>query len=76
MTNAHHDATAHHQRCGGESELLGPEQCGDHHVASGLHLTVGLNHDAVTKAVQQERLLRFRESQLPRRPGVLQRRQR
>ena len=61
---------------GGEAELLGAEQRGDHDVATRLQLTVGLHDDAVAQTVQQQRLLRLREAELPRRAGVLQRRER
>ena len=68
---AHHDAALDHQRRGGEAELVGAEQRADHHVAPGLHLTVGLDTDAATQAVEHQGLLRFGETQLPRRAGVL-----
>ena len=42
----------------------------------GLHLPVGLHHDAVPQAVEQQRLLRLGQAQLPRRAGVLERRER
>ena len=73
MADAHHDATAHHKRCSGKAELFGAEQCRDDDVATGLHLAVGLHHDAVAQTVQQERLLGFGEAQFPRGAGVLQR---
>ena len=76
VADAHHDAPADHERRGGEAELLGAEQRGDDHVATGLHLPVGLHHDAVAQPVEQQRLLGLGEAELPRRAGVLQRRQR
>ena len=76
VADAHHDAAADHQRRRGEAELLGAEQRGDDHVAAGLHLPVGLHDDAVAQPVEQQRLLRLGEAELPRRAGVLQRRQR
>ena len=66
----------HDQRRGGEAELLGAEQRGDDHVAAGLHLAVGLHDDAVAQPVEQQRLLRLGQAELPRRAGVLERRQR
>ena len=47
VADAHHDAARHHQRCGGEAELLGAEQRGDHHVAARLELAVDLYDDPV-----------------------------
>ena len=66
----------HHQRRGGEAELLGAEQRGDHDVAAGLQLAVALHDDAVAQAVEQQRLLRLGDAELPRRAGVLERRER
>ena len=43
VADPHHDAAHGHQRRGGEAELLGPQQGGDHHVAPGLELAVGLD---------------------------------
>ena len=76
MTDAHHDAPRHDQGCGGEAEFLGPEQRGDHDVATGLQLSIGLHDDAVAQAVQQQRLLGLGEAELPRSARVLERRQR
>ena len=59
-----------------EAELLGAEQRGDHDVAAGLQLAVGLHDDAVAQAVEQQRLLRLGQPELPRRARVLQRRER
>ena len=76
MADPHHDAAADHQRSGREAELLGPEQCADDHVATGLQLAVDLHHDPVAEPIQQQRLLRLGETELPRAAGVLQRGQR
>ena len=76
VADPHHDAARHHQRRGGETELLGAEQRGDHHVAAGLELAVDLDHDAVAKTVEQQGLLGLGQAQLPRRAGMLHRRQR
>ena len=48
MADAHHDAADRDQRRGGETEFLGAEQRGDDHVAAGLQLAVGLDHDAAS----------------------------
>ena len=42
----------------------------------GLQLAVGLHDDAVAQAVEQQRLLRLGETELPRAAGVLERRER
>ncbi len=76
VADAHHHAAAHDQRRGGEAELLGAEQRGDDDVAAGLQLAVGLHDDAVAQAVEQQRLLRLGQAELPRRAGVLERRER
>ncbi len=66
----------HHQRGGGEAELLGAEQGGDDHVAAGLELAVDLHHDPVAQAVEQQGLLGLGQAQLPGGAGVLERGQR
>ena len=76
VTHAHHHATAHHERCSGEAELFGAEQCRDDDVTTGLHLAVSLHDDAVSQAIHQQRLLCLGETNLPRRTRVLERRQR
>ena len=75
VADAHHDAAAHHERRGREAELLGAEQRRDHHVAAGLELAVDLHDDAVAQPVEQQRLLRLGEAELPRRARVLDRRE-
>ena len=45
-------------------------------VAAGLELAVDLHDDAVAQVVEHERLLRLGQADLPRRAGVLERRQR
>ena len=57
MADAHHDASRHNEWGGGEAELLGPEKRGNDDISTGLHLTVGLHHDAVAQAVEHQRLL-------------------
>ncbi len=74
VTLAHHDAAGGHERRGREPELVGAEQRADHDVAPGLHLTVDLHGDAAAQAVEHQRLLRLRKTELPRRACVLDRR--
>ena len=76
VADPHHDAAADHQRRGREAVLLRAEQGGDHDVATGLELAVGLHHDPVAQAVEQQGLLGLGEAELPRAAGVLERGQR
>ena len=76
VTDTHHYAATHHQRCRCEAELFRAEQRGHHHVAAGLQLAVGLYHDAVAQAVEQQRLLRLGEAELPWTTRVFERRER
>src|SRR4051794_7252425 len=48
MADPHHDASGHHQWCGGETEFLCTEQHCDNDVARGAHTTVALHGDPVT----------------------------
>ena len=68
---AHHDAAHGDQRHGGKAELLGAEQGGDHHIAAGLQLAVGLHADAAAQVVEQQHLLGFSQAELPGQAGVL-----
>ena len=76
VADPHHDAAHDDQRRGGEAVLLGAQQGGDHDVAAGLHLAVGLDDDPVAELVQDERLLGLGQAQLPGDAGVLERGQR
>ncbi len=66
VADPHHHAAHHHQRRRGEAVLLGAQQRGDHDVAAGLELAVGLHDDPVAQPVEQQRLLRLGQAQLPR----------
>ena len=76
MTDAHHHAAHHHQRRGRETVFFGTEHGGDDAVAAGLQLTIDLHHDAIAQLVRDQHLLGFRQAQLPRHTGVLERGQR
>ena len=76
MTHAHHDATAHHEWCGGKAVFFGAQQRSDDHVTTSFHLAIGLHHDAVAQTIEHERLLRFGEPKFPRCTGVFERSQR
>ena len=71
VADAHHDAARHDERRGGEAELLGAHQRGDHDVAAGLDLAVDLHDDAIAQLVHQQHLLRLGEAELPRHAAVL-----
>ena len=73
VADAHHDAPERHERRGGEAEFLGAEHRGNHHIATGLQLTIGLHHNAGPEVVQHERLMGFGEAELPRDARVLDR---
>ena len=68
---AHHDAAHGDQRHGGKAELLRAQQRGDHHIAAGLQLAVGLHLDAAAQIVEQQHLLRLGQAKFPGQPGVL-----
>ena len=70
MTHAHHDAADCNERRRREAELFRTQQRGDHDVPPGLQLTIRLHSDATPQIVQHQGLVRFREPQLPRQPGV------
>ena len=72
MANPHHDAAADHQWSRGKTKLFGPKEGGDEHVAPGLELTVALHDDAIAQTVEQQRLLRLRQTKFPRAAGVLE----
>ncbi len=71
MAFAHHDASLYNQRGRRKTEFVGPQQRANDHIASGLHLAVSLHPYAAAQFVEHQRLLGFRQSQLPRGAGVL-----
>ncbi len=76
VTRAHHDAALGEERRRSERVLVGAEQRGDDHVTSGAEPAVDAHTYARTQAFGDERLLRLGQTDLPREPGVLDRRQR
>ena len=72
MTDPHHDAAGHDQRCGGEAVLFGAQQHRHHDVARGAHPAVTLHGDPVAQPVEQQRLLGVGQSDLPRCAGVFE----
>ena len=73
MALAHHHAPQYDQRARSESELLGPEQRGDHHVAAGFQLAVGLQRDFTAQTVQHEGLLYVGQADFGRQAGMFHR---
>ena len=73
VADPHHDAARDDEGCGGEPELLGPEQRRDDHVAARLQLAVDLDDDPVAQPVHEQRLLGLGQAELPGDAGVLER---
>ena len=57
MANAHHDATRYDERSSCKTKLLGTKQRSDNHIASGLHLSINLNDDAIAQTIEHQGLL-------------------
>ncbi len=76
MADAQILAAERDHRRGAEAERLRAEHRRLDHVEAGLQAAVGLHDYALAQAVAHERLLRFRQTQLPRRAGVADRGQR
>ena len=68
---AHHDAALHDEGGGGGAPLLRAQEGRNRQIARGLHLTVGLHHDAVAKLVAHQRLVGFGQAQFPGQAGML-----
>mmetsp|Transcript_43738 Transcript_43738/g.106159 ORF Transcript_43738/g.106159 Transcript_43738/m.106159 type:complete len:663 (-) Transcript_43738:1140-3128(-) len=68
---AHHDAPQRDEGHRGEAELLRAKHRGDGHVTPRLELPVGLQDDPRAKLVEDERLVRLGEAELPRQARVL-----
>ena len=66
----HHDATFDDQWRSSKAKFVSPEQRTDKYVAPSLHLTIGLHANAATQSIQNQGLLRLRQTQLPRRTGM------
>src|SRR5690606_1596122 len=60
-----------HHRQGTETEGFGPEDGGFHHVQTGFQTTVGLHPHFAAQIIGAQRLMRFRQAQLPRRARIL-----
>ena len=71
MAYPHHHAAQGNQRCGGEAELLGTQQCSDHNIATGLELTVNLNDYPAAQVIKHQGLMGFGQAELPGQTGML-----
>src|SRR5690348_12543746 len=76
VTFPHHHAAGDDERRGREAEFVGAEQGGDDDVTTGLELSVGLETHPPAQSLENERLLRLGETELPRDSRALDRRER
>ena len=71
MALAHHDAAHGDERRGSETKLFGSQQGGDNDIAPGLQFAVGLHTNTAAQIIQQEDLLRLRQTKFPGNASVL-----
>ncbi len=76
MALSHHDAAHRDEGRSAHADFLGAEQRSDHDVAAGLYLSIRLKNDSASEVVHDQRLMRLRDTELPWKPGVLDRRER
>ncbi len=76
VTFARHNAAEGDQRRRRESEFFGAQQGGDHHIAAGLQLSIGLQPDAAAQIVEHDNLLGLGPAKFPGNARVLDRCQR
>ena len=72
----HQQATQRNECRGAEPESLGPQQGGNHHIAAGAELPVGLHENPIPQAVADQSLLRLGQPDFPRGAGMFDRRER
>ena len=70
VTYAGHLTANSYERQGTETEHFSAEQRSNRYVEAGHELTVYFEDDTVTQAVQKQGLMRFRQAQFPRCPGM------
>ena len=66
MAHAHHHAARDNERCCCETELLGPKQRCDNHIAPCHQLAVRLHDDPAAQVIEHQCLMRLRQTELPR----------
>ena len=71
IAHAHHDAAEAHQRRGCKSELLRAEHTGNCHIAAGHKLAVCFEAHTAAQTVGNEALVRFGQTKLPRKTGIV-----
>mmetsp|Transcript_13636 Transcript_13636/g.39086 ORF Transcript_13636/g.39086 Transcript_13636/m.39086 type:complete len:503 (+) Transcript_13636:715-2223(+) len=76
VADARDDAADRDHRDGAEAKLVGAEQRAHHHIVPRLEASVHAEHHAVAQVVEQQRLVRLGEPELPRPSRVLDRRER
>ena len=67
----HHDTADSYQRCCCKAKFFRTQQSGDNNIASCHQLAVCFQCYTVTQIIQQQRLMRFHKSQLPRQSGMV-----
>mmetsp|Transcript_53181 Transcript_53181/g.94974 ORF Transcript_53181/g.94974 Transcript_53181/m.94974 type:complete len:304 (-) Transcript_53181:1972-2883(-) len=68
---AHHGATHSNQGGSRETELISAKHAGNHDITASAKLSVGLQDNAATQVVQDQSLMGFSQTQLPRQTSVL-----
>ena len=75
MADAHHDAARGDQGTGRKPKFLRAQQGADDDIAAGLQLAIGLHDHTAAQAVEDQRLLRLGDAQLPGKAGIFNARQ-
>ncbi len=70
VADAHHDAAQGDERRRGKAVFLGAQERCNGHGAACHQLAVRLNDDPVSEIVQNQRLMRLRQSQFPGQAGM------
>ena len=71
MTLPHHDTTHRNERRGRKSPLFGAEEAGHSDITASAKLAVGLHGYTTAQVVQDQGLVRLRETKLPWQAGML-----
>mmetsp|Transcript_12263 Transcript_12263/g.17990 ORF Transcript_12263/g.17990 Transcript_12263/m.17990 type:complete len:210 (+) Transcript_12263:1000-1629(+) len=72
MAFTHHDTTNRNQRSCSKSEFFSSKQACNDNISSSFKLTVCLKLDAISKTIQNKRLLSFSKAKFPWKPSSLQ----
>jgi hypothetical protein len=71
VTLPHHDASHSNEGSGSESPLLGTQETSDSDVATSSDLTVSLDGYSATEIIEDQGLVSFGETELPRKTSIL-----